>query len=442
MQVESVAYIGASQSELFFVFGISALLLSLRDKLNNKHLLIISLLLLFSLLTKETGVLFLLIIPIIQVLLKKKKVLNVLFYEILVVVVYCIIRFGYAGIFFQKNIYHPLGKLSLIERFINIPAIFFYYLKTFFYPAKLGIDQLWTVTSINFQHFYFPLITDILFWFFVSFTAFYIYKKAKEDFKIFLFFLAWFILGMAMLLQIFPLDMTVADRWMYFPIVGLLGMIGVAIKPIITAPEKIKKICICAFVCISILLSVRTIVRNSNWQNPIMLYTHDIKIDDNYDLEGFLGAELAFAGQYHEALKHLLKANDLLLRDSTVLNIGSVYDLLNDSKNSKKYYSLVISGKNLPYVRDEIKKNAYIGMAKLLFLHDKPEVTRDFVKKAIKIYPNEGTYWSYLAVSEYRLNNKQEALVAAKKAKKLIPNQTTAALYNIILQNKPLTIKY
>jgi hypothetical protein len=137
-------------------------------------------------------------------------------------------------------------------------------------------------------------------------------------------------------------------------------MIGVAIKPIITAPEKIKKICICAFVCISILLSVRTIVRNSNWQNPIMLYTHDIKIDDNYDLEGFLGAELAFAGQYHEALKHLLKANDLLLRDSTVLNIGSVYDLLNDSKNSKKYYSLVISGKNLPYVRDEIKKNAYI----------------------------------------------------------------------------------
>src|SRR5579872_4421840 len=72
IQVESVAYIGASQSELFFLFGITALIMSMKEKLMVKQWIIISFLLFCSLLTKETGILFFVSVLLYQVLCNRK----------------------------------------------------------------------------------------------------------------------------------------------------------------------------------------------------------------------------------------------------------------------------------------------------------------------------------------------------------------------------------
>src|SRR6266700_2801169 len=55
LQVESVAWIAAADNPLFFLFGISALLLSVKDRVSLKRLIGLCCLLLLSLLTKETA---------------------------------------------------------------------------------------------------------------------------------------------------------------------------------------------------------------------------------------------------------------------------------------------------------------------------------------------------------------------------------------------------
>jgi tetratricopeptide (TPR) repeat protein len=154
-----------------------------------------------------------------------------------------------------------------------------------------------------------------------------------------------------------------------------------------------------------------------------------------------LGAEFARIGLYKEALPHLKKANDLFYRDSSLYNLGYVYEQSGDYEKAKKYYREVFTTKKIPYLRSEIKGSAYKGMARVLVLHDKPENAKEFSESALKMYPNDGTYWSYLAISEYKLNNQEAALRAAERAKVLLPNASTNKLYKLILNKKPLNLE-
>src|SRR6185503_7649111 len=112
------------------------------------------------------------------------------------------------------------------------------YLKTFAFPVSLTHNQLWVISQISFQSFYFPLIVVCMFFTFISLAGLYVRKKSNKLFKSYIFLTLWFLIGLAIHLNIFPLDQTVADRWLYLPLVGLLGMIGVGLELIIINKKK------------------------------------------------------------------------------------------------------------------------------------------------------------------------------------------------------------
>src|ERR1700722_7565990 len=68
LQVESVSFISATISPLFFFFGISALLISLKKKQTQGTVFLTFFFIFLSLLTKETGILFLFIILVYKLL--------------------------------------------------------------------------------------------------------------------------------------------------------------------------------------------------------------------------------------------------------------------------------------------------------------------------------------------------------------------------------------
>src|SRR5258708_27738500 len=93
----------------------------------------------------------------------------------------------------------------------------------------------------------------------------------------------WFLFGILFHSQIFPLDQTVADRWFYFPIVGILGMIGVLLE---VFHINLKNIWIFSAVLIFvILLSLRTFIRSVDWRDDFTLASHDSKVADTYNSE-------------------------------------------------------------------------------------------------------------------------------------------------------------
>ena len=282
----------------------------------------------------------------------------------------------------------------------------------------------------------------MLFFSLLILIGFQLFKKYRREYYPYLFFCLWFFAGLLLHSQIFPLDATVADRWMYFPYVGLLGAIGVGLDLWLPMLKKLKTYVYVAGVIILILMSLRTVVRNVNWIDALTLYTHDSKIHTNYNIENNLGFEYSSVGNYKEAITHYIASADMYPYDATIANLAQIYDKLGDKKLAKKYYIEAIESKyTSSNTRKLILSIAYERLGYISLLMDQPVETIKFVKKTLNLYPNSANLWSYLAISEYKLQNKSEALAAALKAKSLQPNEQTTYLYNQILNNQPIQIK-
>jgi protein O-mannosyl-transferase len=439
IQVETVSYISGAGDLLFFIFGISALVLSLKDNLSRKRLGLISLLLLLSILLKETGFLFLLTVIFYKIIFKHKNIIPILISGSVISLLYIAVRLGIGNADTAGHSgYAQIYSLPLIARAINIPEIINYYLRITVYPVNLAIGQQWIVNSISFSTFYFPLLIDLIF-FGVIFLIGFLIRKNKKNFSTFLFFALMFLMGLSLHLQIIPLDMTVSDRWFYFPFVGLLGMVGLVCALIKSINKKVRIFFYTVGLLVIVALSTRTIVRNTNWTNNITLYAHDAKIYDNYQIEGNLGSEYLSQGNDEKFLYHTNRSIKLFPNELSISNLAYFYLVHGDMEKARQYYKKALSYNIYPpeghkIIVDEI----YRGIAWSYIHSEQFEQARAFIKTVLPEYPAEDILWGDLAISEYKLGNKKEALVAAEKAKNLLQNAATNYIYNQILNNKPI----
>jgi protein O-mannosyl-transferase len=398
IQVESVAYIGSTQSELFSLFGIGGMLVGFKNEINRKSLLLISFLLLLSLLTKETGFLFLLMLLCFWMLYDRMKIFTFIPYLIGIVAVYSVIRFVFAKVFLVKITTTPLGILPLTERFMSIPAIVFYYTKTFFYPDYLAIDQQWSVTAFTLQHFYFPLFVDILFFILLIVGGVYILKKRNGQFRPYLFFFVWFVIGLGLLIQIFPLDFTVSDRWFYFPIIGLLGLLGILLQSV-RIPIS-KKIVMSLAVILVVLLSIRTMVRNTNFVNEMTLYTHDAK--NSYELENLLGNRYLQENDFKEAKLYYERSIAIWPCSDAHNNLGYLYQMSGKLSSAEQEY--------LQSVKCNGDAKSYGNLVVLLYKMHDYSLAMQYTRQAIMKYPENAGLYFILGVLEDQKGDRTDAL--------------------------------
>ncbi len=439
IQVESVSYISASDSTIFFLFGIIALLLSLKNEITLRRLMGISGLLLLSLLTKETGFLFLVVIFFYSLLFKRKYLVKFSIAFVIITLLYCFIRFIIGGVFFTKPNAIPISGLTLFERFINVPAIIYYYIKTIFLPLQLVVDQQWIIKTVDFPNFYYPLIIVISFFLFIAAFIFYL-RSNRKPISLFMFFLLWFIMGLLITLPFFPIDATVADRWMYFPMAGFLGMLGVILSSIKITKYKIKTVGYISGSLILLFLSLRTMVRDTNWYDPITLYSHDSQIQTNYDLENWRTLEYASMNKYDEAIQHYKKSAALYPYEVTFSNLAHTYRQSDDNNKAKEYYIKTLNAQYISPIHKQVTEDAYEGLADLSVLSNKPNDALLFIETLLRKYPKSGKLWADLAMNEYKLHNQKAALNAAFKAKVLTPDDNINYIYSQILNNQPINL--
>ncbi len=391
---------------------------------------------LLALFFKETTILFFPMVILFWLLFIKKHYLPFVFTTSIPFIFYIILRLSSTKLNSFRIEPSPMMKLSFEQRLLNIPEIIFYYFKTVLFPKDLAMSQQWTIKNITFSNFYFPLIIVLLVTFVLLFICYKLYQTKNTYFKLYFFFLAWFVIGILLHIHLIPLDMTVADRWFYFPFVGLLGMIGIFVltfQDLFPLPRwermrvKTKLLFRTTLITLLIFLSLRTMNRNTDWQNGLILYNHDIAISkDSALLENNLGNELFNSGNTEEAVKHFQKAVELNPKWWVAWNNLGIYE--EQRKNypkAKEYYRIAIDGDFFP---------AYENYARLLLLYENPTVAKKFCVEALKKHPQSAKLWITLALSHRQLNNKKEALEEAKHAFELMPDEKIQNVINQIRQ--------
>jgi tetratricopeptide (TPR) repeat protein len=231
-------------------------------------------------------------------------------------------------------------------------------------------------------------------------------------------------------MQIIPLDLTVSERWFYFPIVGLLGMTGVVIESLKINKQN-KKYIIALFTLIIILFSFRTFVRSFDWRNDTSIAQHDINVSGGaYNLELMISAAYYNNGMYKEAAIHAQKSVNSYPNVLSLNTLGLAYFNLGDYKRAKEAYLT-----SLQYAEIDA---TYENLSIIALSYGDPHKNIAFINKALQKYPHSSKLLLSLACLEYNYGDKKNAKDAIEKAYKLSQESQIKAVYQIIKANKPL----
>lgn len=427
---ETVFYISAMHEVLFLFFGLLALWIGIIFKGNYKFPIIATILLL-SLLSKETGILFILIVGIYFIIFLKKEFLKYLISSFATILLYVFLRFQIANVAYESQNAH-VSDASLIDRLITMPSIFLHYLLNFIFPANLSSSYQWLYQEIKVTTFLVPTALLVILLIGVFLAGYNLWHTARKNFWIFTFLAIWFFIGIGAHLQLTPLDATAADRWFYFPIVGLLGMIGVMLYSSKIPPKSNVPIYI-ILVVIS-LLSVRTIVRSADWKDDFTLASRDIKVSpQSHDLENRLAVGLVMQGRFKEAKEYAESAAGLYPSLLTLNTLGAVYLNLGEYKKSKDAFAKALKYGDFPPI--------YENLSLLEIIDTDYDQARIFIKKSLHKFPSNPKLWLYLAIVEYQSGNKEEAKAAITRATQFSREPIIIDTYRKISTDQPLNIK-
>lgn len=351
--------------------------------------------LIIALLMKETAIVFFPLVFCYLIIFRKKQpkvLINYSLFSLILLMGYFLARISSGSLYVQGQGLFPIMRVSLATRLINIPLIILFYLEKIFFPINLAIAQQWVIRTVDFYHFFLPLTVEVLL---LAGAIFYIVKK-KDKFFIFFFF--WFLIGLLPHLQLIPLNMTVAERWLYFPMIGILGMIGsLRLDPHLHGDDKqttqhmsfpLRRESSLLFllgILIIILFSIRSFVRSLDWHSGLALYNRDIRKDSSFDLQNNMGVELFRIGKYDQAKKYF----EISVKLAPYWwvnwnNLGAAYEQEKNYKKAGEYYRKSIN--NGQYYL------AYENLAKILVFHggDKKK-TEEFLNEALRLFPTDTT---------------------------------------------------
>ncbi|MGB9707548.1 MAG: tetratricopeptide repeat protein [Microgenomates group bacterium] len=423
VNTESVSYISAVQEVLFTFFTLLAFLILLYFK-NKKPLIISALLIFLGLLSKETALLSIVIFLFYFIIFEKERIVSWILFSFIIILNYLFLRIGIAKLPFSHSSFAPISEATFFQRFLTIPWEIIYYFRVLFFPKTLTIAQHTVIKNpADFSFWGYGILTLI-------FIAGIIWIALKLKSKNFYFFLFWFFCSLSLILNIFPLDMTVAERWLYFPMIGFLGMAGVIIEKLNIKNKKIKTFgMIFAFIII-FTFSIRTILRNFDWKNGLTLYRRDVINNPTaFDLQNNYGVELFRIGKVDEAKKHFEKSIVLAPKWWTSYNnLGAVYERKGDLKQAEKLYRQAI--KNSDYYL------AYENLGFLLLKTNQIKEAVSFLEKAILKFPQNSRLKVALSLAYYKENRQEEALMMAKQAFYLEPTIQNKNLIELIMSQK------
>lgn len=175
-------------------------------------------------------------------------------------------------------IFNPLAYVSFFERFFTALKIMILYLAKIFVPYKLSADYSYNQIPIVKSLFSSPLaLMGLVFLCLMLWGIYRILRRGKSvilDWTLLFFFLPFLVVSNI----IFPTGVVMAERLMYFPSLGAVVILGLAIEPLFKYSKQLGLTILLALLTIYGLL---TISQNRVWASREALLTHNFEKSPN-----------------------------------------------------------------------------------------------------------------------------------------------------------------
>lgn len=433
---QNVFYIAQMQDVLYVFFGLLAFYLLLKYK-SLRSLFVVVLCLLLSLLAKETAILFVVMSGLYLFWYNRKRFLPYLGMIVLPLAIYIVLRTHAIGLFVKpSNV--PIDRLSFMGRLFTAPSVFLFYISKFLFPWKLASGYFWAYPTFSFRHVLLPLIMDFLIIGGVVAMVLLMRRRAsRAQFTTFCFFAIWSGLGLFMLLQIVPLDYTADETWFYFPMIGVLGMIGLAYTSFQQYVRVDRRVLGAVIVLLILVLGVRTMVRGTNWSSQYNLAYHDIAASkEDYFAYNNIAYQLDFEGKIKLAQTYSQRSVDIFKEDDNSDTLGIIDAQL---KQYRQSYRAFIAG--LQYQENpQVDQQLYSKAAILMIWYGNPNSNISMIEDGVSKFPQNANLWLSLALLQYRNGQVADAQSSIKQAYFMSGSAEIDSAYNIIMNEQRLVI--
>ena len=353
IQSEVVSVIGFRANMLFVFFALLALdsvilLKFFSPKYNKLLFFFIFLFSILSLLSKENAIILPFVFMLIYFMFYRNSINKKISIISFVVISFIFLFFWlerfpvplYYSIYpeLDTNII-PLSNIELY--FKTIVTALFDNLMHIVYPVNLCVDY-----TLNLSIYKIIIVFSLA----VLSVCFFIYKKAKY----FIFALLFSLITYLPISNLIPLVNTIADRYMYMPMIGFSFMFGLIVLKIF---EINKKLAYIFFVSLMILFICGSFERGKTYSNSYLLYSDAIqKSPNNVRTVYNMGIAFFANNEYDKAIQQFEKAfkiNPFYFTDRNWFVTALSYDKLGNKDMALKYYhkSLLLNP-----LDDEIKE--------------------------------------------------------------------------------------
>jgi tetratricopeptide (TPR) repeat protein len=214
-----------------------------------------------------------------------------------------------------------------------------------------------------------------------------------------------------------------ANRYMYIPMLGLLMIIGWAVKDFIAGRPRAKKAAAAMGVLVLLSLLILTRMQVRYWENSLTLFGHDIEVTkDNVLAENGYGCALSQLGLVDEAQKHLQNALRISPAYSEARNnLANVYlkkGMLNEA----------IACFNEIIRRNEATADIYYNLAAAMEMQKKYDEAIKYYAKSLEMNPEDPAANKRMGIVLLAAGKPNEAIGYAKRACELTEDKDAECL--------------
>lgn len=302
------------------------------------------------------------------------------------------------------------NAVNVVNPIVSIPSAIGTYIKLFIWPVKLTLYQ--SEFKLSLPQFLVLFAISIVYFFMIIIS----YRKNKTVF----FWLSFFIICLTTTLNPFGLSWLVAERYAYIGSIGLYFSFSLLIYKFIDS-KKFQTIGYILFSVILIAFSVRTIIRNIDWQNEDNLWVATAKYSQS-DPKIFnnLGDMYSRQGDLQKAADAFSHAIELNPRyPDAYHNLGNVIASSGNQEDAIKYYKKAI----------ELNPGlweSYQSISVIKYNSGQYSEAQELMQKAIDINPTNSNLHLNLGLIYIKTKKFQKATNSLQKALQLDPENTKA----------------